>query len=85
MNAPIQIRRDDVVQDIRELAALTDKPITEAVAGAVRAELIRARAKGGIEARRQAVAEIVRQFREAPVVGPLLTDADFYDEDGMPK
>lgn len=85
MNAPIQIRRDDVVQDIRELAALTEQPITEAVAGAVRAELARARAKSGIEARRQAVAEIVRQFREAPVVGPMLTDADLYDEDGMPK
>jgi antitoxin VapB len=85
MNAPIQIRRDDVVQDIRELASLTEQSITDAVASAVRAELARTRAKSGLEARRQAVQEIVRQFRELPVVGPMLTDADFYDEDGLPR
>lgn len=85
MNAPIQIRRDDVVQDIRELANLTDQPITEAVAVAVKAELTRARARHGLEARRQAVDEILRRVRELPVVGPVLTDADFYDEDGLPK
>jgi hypothetical protein len=85
MNAPIQIRRDDVVQDIRELAAITEQSITDAVASAVKAELARARAKSGLEARRQAVAEIIRQFRELPVVGPMLTDADLYDEDGLPR
>ena len=85
MNAPVQIRRDDVVRDIRELATLTAKPITEAVALAVRAELRRARAQDGLEARRQAVAAIVKQFRELPVVGPDLTDADLYDEDGLPR
>lgn len=85
MNAPIQIRRDDVVRDIRELAAITEQSITDAVASAVKAELARARAKSGLEARRQAVAEIVRRFCELPVVGPMLTDADLYDEDGLPR
>ena len=85
MNAPVQIRRDDVVRDIRELATLTDRPITEAVALAVRAELRRARAQDDLEARRRAVAAIVKQFRELPVVGPDLTDADLYDEDGLPR
>ena len=85
MNAPIQIRRDDVVQDIRELAALTDQPITEAVALAVRAELIKARRRSDIEVRRAKVEDAIRRFREAPVIGPMLTDADLYDEDGLPK
>lgn len=85
MNAPIQIRRDDVVQDIRELATLTHQPITEAVALAVRAELARARRRSDIEVRRAAVEDAIRRFREAPVVGPMPTDADFYDEDGLPR
>ena len=85
MNAPIQIRRDDVVQDIRELAALTEQPITEAVALAVRAELIKARRRSDIEVRRARVDDAIRRFREAPVIGPMLTDADLYDEDGLPK
>ena len=85
MTIPIQIRRDDVVQDIRELAMLTDQPITDAVAAAVRAELARVRFHSTIDARRAAVEEAVRRFREAPVVGPMLTDDDLYDEDGMPR
>ncbi len=85
MTAPVQIRKQAVVRDIRELAELTHRPITEAVASAVRAELERARRNSDIEQRRRAVEEAVRQFREAPVVGPLLTDADFYDEDGLPR
>ena len=35
MKSPIQIRRGDAVQDIRELAALTSRPIADAVAEAV--------------------------------------------------
>ena len=85
MNTPVQIRRDDVVRDIRELATLTNTPMTQAVALAVRAELRRARAQDDLEVRRKAVAETVRRFREAPIVGPMLTDADLYDDDGLPK
>ena len=85
MTIPIQIRRDDVVQDIRELAMLTDQPITDAVAGAVRAELARARSRSTIDERRAAVEEAVRRFQHAPVVGPMLTNEDLYDDDGMPR
>jgi hypothetical protein len=85
MTIPIQIRRDDVVQDIRDLAALTNQPITDAVAEAVRIALARARGIDTLADRRRAVEEAVRMFQEAPVVGPMLTDADLYDEDGQPK
>ncbi len=83
--APIQIRNEDAVRDIRELAALTGRPITETVAAAVRTELQRARRGGNIEQRRRAIEDAVRRFKEAPVIGPLLTDDDLYDEDGFPR
>ena len=84
---PIQIRNDAVVGEIRELSALTGKPITEAVAHAVRAELARekqARAND-LERKLEAVREISRRFRGRRRAGPPLTDDDLYDEDGMPK
>ena len=85
--APIQIRNEDVVRDIRELARLTHKPITEAVAAAVRGELGRTKRVEASErdARLRAIEVAVNQFRHTPVVGPLLSDADLYDEDGLPR
>jgi hypothetical protein len=85
--APVQIRNDAVVRDIRELSALTGKPITEAVAGAVQAQLQRERRlrDGEIARRLEEVREIVKRFNSLPRVGPMLTDEDLYDEDGMPK
>lgn len=82
---PIQIRKDDVVRDIRELAELKRRPITEVVAMAVRAELERTRRVDNIEERRRRVDEIVERFNSLPVIGPELTDEDLYDEDGMPR
>lgn len=82
--ASIQIRNDDVVRDIRELASLTRRPITEAVATAVRTALTQARREDTRDVRRIAVREAVRQFQNAPIVGPTLTDADLYDETGLP-
>ena len=82
---PVQIRKEDVVRDIRELASLTGQPITEAVAAAVRSELQRARRSSDIEERSRAIREIVRRFHELPIVGPPLTDDDLYDEDGLPR
>lgn len=38
-----------------------------------------------IERKIAAVNEIVREFNALPVLGPLLTDDDIYDEDGLPK
>lgn len=74
---PIQIRNEDVVRDIRELARLTQKPITEAVAEAVRGELSRARrvSAGECSARLRSIEAAVEQFRRAPVVGPMLSDS----------
>lgn len=87
MTPPIQIRNDDVVRDIRLLAELTGKSITEVVAESVRARLAEAQA-----ARRDATArklggirEIQRRFAALPTVGPLLTDDDLYDEYGLPR
>ena len=85
--APIQIRNQDVVRDIRELARLTQMPITEAVATAVRSELGRARRVSDAErtTRLLAIDAAVKQFRLAPVTGRLLSDDDLYDQDGLPR
>ena len=86
MTAPIQIKKPDVVRDIRLLAQLMHQPITEVVAEAVRiklAEAQRAR-QADITERLRKVAEIQERIAALPRIGPLLTDADFYDEDGFP-
>ena len=85
MSAPIQIRRDDVIQDIRELAALRAQPMTEIIGQLVKAELRRERSRENIQQRREAIDELVRQFNKLPIVGPILTDDDLYDQDGLPK
>lgn len=85
MTAPVQIRKQDVVRDIRELASLKGVPLTDAVADAVRVELERARRISQAAARLRSVREIVDQLHRLPVVGPPLTDDDLYDEDGFPK
>jgi hypothetical protein len=84
---PIQIRNEDVVHDIRELARLTQKPITEAVATAVRVELGRARRLSAHErdARLRAIRAASKQFADAQVIGPMLGDEDLYDQDGLPR
>ena len=86
MTVPIQIKNPDVVRDIRLLAELTHQPITDVVAEAVRiklAEAQRARA-ADIADRLRRVAEIQERIAALPRMGPPLTDADFYDEDGFP-
>ena len=85
MTIPVQIRNEDGVRDIRELAALTRKPITEVVADAVRAELERARRASDLETRRREIRRIVNEFNSLPQAGPLLTDDDLYDQNGLPK
>jgi hypothetical protein len=87
MNAPIQIRKAEVVEDIRKLAERTKLPITEAVGRAVRAEMQRLEADlaADVEAKIRDVKEIVARISKLPVVGPLLTDEDLYDDLGLPK
>lgn len=87
MNAPVQIRKAETVERLRRLAALEGKSITDLVDEMVRERDARQAAalEADIAARRRGVEETVRRFKALPVVGPLLSDDDFYDEDGMPK
>ncbi len=87
MNGPIQIRRPEVVRNLRELAILKGKSVTDTVAEAVDGELrrLRTRAEAEVEARRAAVKATVARIQALPVVGPMPTDHDLYDPDGLPK
>ncbi|HEY1426934.1 MAG TPA: type II toxin-antitoxin system VapB family antitoxin [Caulobacteraceae bacterium] len=86
-DAPIQIRNPEVTRAIRALAERKGQPITEAVAEVVLAELRRLEGvdEAEVQRRLRAVDDIVRRFNALPVVGPLLTDDDLYDDDGFPK
>lgn len=87
MNAPVQIRKSDTVERLRRLAALEGKSITDLVDEMVRErdDRLVATRKADIDERRRAVEESVRRYNALPIIGPLLTDDDFYDEDGLPK
>lgn len=86
-DAPIQIRNPEVVRAIRALAEKTGQPLTEAVGVAVKQELRRQKFErdAEFERRLKAIHEVAEKFRDLPIVGPLITDDDIYDEDGMPK
>ncbi len=87
MNAPVQIRKAETVERLRRLAEVEGKTITDLVDEMVRERDARLTAKreADFERRLSAVRETVQRFQALPVVGPLLTDDDFYDEDGLPK
>ena len=87
MNAPVQIRKAETVERLRRLAEIEGKTITELVDEMVRErdERLTAAREADIARRRRAVEEIVREFNNLPVTGPLLTDDDIYDEDGLPR
>ena len=87
MNAPVQIQKSDTVERLRRLASLEGKTITELVDEMVRERDRRyeENREADIVQRRQTVEEAVRRFQALPIVGPLLTDDDFYDENGLPK
>lgn len=87
MITPIQVKRPDAVNDIRALASLTGTSITDAIQNAVKAQLAIERVKANAKlAKRRARAEkALAELRRLPVVGPVLTDRDLYDEKGMPK
>ena len=87
MNAPVQIRKAETVERLRRLAALEGKSITELVDEMVRErdQRLVADRQADIEARRRGVEEAVRRFQSLPIVGPLLSDDDFYDESGLPR
>lgn len=87
MNAPVQIRKPEVAERLRELARLEGKSITELVEEMVRErdERLMAAREADIERKLAAAAETVRRFQALPIIGPLPTDDDLYDEDGLPK
>lgn len=84
----ILIENPDIVRDIERLAARTGKPAVDAVADAVRAQLgpVRSeRTPAEIAERRAKVAAALAEWDALPHAGKPLTDADLYDEDGMPR
>ncbi|MCX6610452.1 MAG: type II toxin-antitoxin system VapB family antitoxin [Acidobacteria bacterium] len=87
MKAPIQIRREDVTSQIRELSELMKVSVTDAVALAVRAELVRQQdQKKSEKAERMKRADaLLQKLWSLPQIGPMITDEDLYDEDGLPK
>jgi hypothetical protein len=87
MIAPIQIKRPEVAADIRTLAELTGLSITDAIANAVRAQLAieRVKADAMLRKRRKEAEKTLAGLRRLPITGPVLTDVDLYNADGLPK
>jgi hypothetical protein len=87
MKAPMRIKRQDVADDIRTLASLTGLDMTEAVGVAVRAQIAIERANSTVkQSERQVRSDrILAELRRLPVVGPVITDEDLYDSEGLPK
>jgi hypothetical protein len=87
MTEPIQIKRAEVTAQIRELAALMDVSLTDAVQKAVSVQLAAERARASLERtkRRASADQILDRIRSYPVIGPALTDEDLYDAEGLPK
>lgn len=84
----ILIENPDVVRDIQRLAERTGKPAAEAVAEAVRARLggeAGEPSEAEIAERRRRVAEALAAWDALPHDGEPLTDADLYDDEGMPR
>jgi hypothetical protein len=86
-HAPIQIKRPDVADDIRALAALTGLAITDTVANAVRAQLAIERVKASAKlSQKLADAErALAELRKLPVIGMDISDGELYDGDGLPR
>jgi hypothetical protein len=84
---PIQIRKPRVAEAIRKLAARRGVGITDAVAEAVDDALRRLDRVDEAEMQRRLarIRRAVDEFNALPIVGPILTDDDLYDEDGFPK
>ena len=85
MTKPIQIRNEHVVRDIREAAALTCRPITEIVGEGVQIVLERERRRATGGQRRREIDRILAEIDALPILGPMLTDDDLYDDDGFPR
>ncbi|HMR32276.1 MAG TPA: type II toxin-antitoxin system VapB family antitoxin [Geminicoccaceae bacterium] len=70
---------------VRELAALTGEPITDAVKVAVRERLERERRVRPRKASIEEIMELVEEFAAKPVIDPRTPDEIIgYDEHGLP-
>ncbi len=70
---------------MRELAALTGEPITDAVKVAVRERLERERRVRPRKASIEEIMELVEEFAAKPVIDPRTPDEIIgYDEHGLP-
>lgn len=83
MNAPVQIRKPDVIRALRERASARGLTITELVETLLADDSARHTAE--IQEKIHKAKAIIAEFQALPTIGPLLTDDDFYDEDGLPK
>ena len=76
-----------MVADVRALSALLGVSLTDAIHEAVKERLTKKRAE--VRAEREAghrrADEILKEIWAMPRIGPVLTDADLYDDEGMPK
>lgn len=87
MNAPVQIKNEDVTARLRRLAAREGVSMTDLVDQMSREREARLSDAFEAEVERKIAAanEIVRHFQTLPILGPIPTDDDLYDEDGLPK
>ena len=87
MTKPIQIRNEQVVRDLRELALHRGLPITQTVAELARKELERDLRNRSAVDHSRAIDETVARFQAAvkAYAGRLLTDDDLYDDNGLPR
>ena len=82
----ILIDDPEIVRDIERLARRKGKPAEDVVAEAVRAQLGDAAPSQFDQAKRDAeLAEILARIDALPHDGEPLTDADLYDDDGLPR
>lgn len=87
MNAPVQIRKPEVAERLRQRARSEGKSITELVETmlAERIAADEARASDDTARRRAAVEAILARVSTMPRLATWPTEDDFYYEDGLPK
>jgi hypothetical protein len=87
MNAPVQIRKPEVAERLRQRARSEGKSITELVETmlAERIAADEARASDDAARRRAAAESILAHVSTLPRLATWPTDEEFYDEDGLPK
>jgi hypothetical protein len=66
---------------------LTGVPIIEAIGNALKSQLAveRAKVSRSRSTRRIEAERVLAEIRRLPVVGPELSDLDFYNSEGFPK